>query len=395
MSKSVFFSYLFIALAILERPLVVKFGLNGIHVIAEITMLLATIEYVWERGFRAAFSSFPVVIWGIWIAYSLVNWYFFSEVRNPSLYEPLYTLKRFMLPISMLIIAYFEGNRNLNKLLKFILMIMSLYIIIGLVFQNSAVGVSIEERGGELLGNELPLVACVMSFFAFLAYRRRMIPFWIVVFLNVLVLTAIFSMATRKALGAWLIIFVFSVMASVSNRKPSTIIVMILVVLGLYWGYGYVMDNTIMGQRMGMIEYASSGYLNDNSSLFLRAMGDRAIFYTSGWKLFTENPINGIGITNFVAYNLSDNRIHSEYMVELCENGILGTMLYVVFMLSIINSVFRSFRYEQREIVMVCLGGMVAILFISFYAWTYDVVYYFLLYGVVLSVCRPLNTYRA
>ena len=54
------------------------------------------------------------------------------------------------------------------------MIVLVIYVVIGIAFQNAATGV--KERGGEYLGNGLPLNAMCLSFILFLVYSKKMIP---------------------------------------------------------------------------------------------------------------------------------------------------------------------------------------------------------------------------
>ena len=131
-----------------------------------------------------------------------------------------------------------------------------------------------------------------------------------------------------------------------------------------------MMENTVMGQRLSMIEETSMTYGAENS-LFLKFMGDRAFFYIYGFELFLKNPLNGIGLTNFPIYMNTEVPIHSEYIVQLCECGLIGSFLYLLFNASIIRSIIKAFKHTPYALVMVCLGGMLSVLFISLYSSLY------------------------
>ena len=118
-------------------------------------------------------------------------------------------------------------------------------------------------------------------------------------------------------------------------------------------------------------------------------MGDRAFFYIYGGDLFLKYPIYGIGLTNFPVYTGSELPIHSEYIVQLCECGIIGAVIYILFILSLLIPILRMIRNNHSPAFMICMGALMTVLFISFYTWTYSIPRYFLAFGIILSVCRP------
>lgn len=396
MSKGSILSYSFIALILLEGPLVTIFGIRGIHYIAEAIMLVVFFVFLTNKQFKQILKNFPVVVWFFWIIYTLTNWYLFQDITPSAINNPSslnFIVRKFLVPLFMLIITYFEGLRNLSSLLKMLLVILTIYIIIGMSFQTAASGVLSDERGGEYLGNALPLTGCVLSFIVSIALSKKVVSsrtFWVI---SIIAFLSILFGAARKAIGGWAIITLFLILGTLNLKDPKKIALFLILGFGGYFFFDYMMENTVMGQRLSMIEETSMAYGAENS-LFLKFMGDRAFFYIYGFELFLKNPLNGIGLTNFPIYMNTEVPIHSEYIVQLCECGLIGSFLYLLFNASIIRSIIIAFKHTPYALVMVCLGGMLSVLFISFYSWTYSITRYFMMFGIILSICAPLNKYK-
>lgn len=382
-------NYLAIALALLETPLSIVFHLPGGYIISAFLMIISLVLYKDDILFKKIIGSPPIVLWAIWIIYSLINWRI-GPCYNMDMADPLYVLKRQVLPIETMILVYYEGVKNQKRTILFIVIVLAIFTIIGLTFQGRMTETS--DRGDTMLGNHLPLAACVMTFFAFLAYCRSYIKIYFFYFVLVLALLGIFYIATRKALGGFVIIAFFYVIGKYDIKKPKYVFALAAISVLSILAYNYVMDYTLMGQRMAGIGEASAAY-NVNDSFFLKFVGDRAVFYVLGWEAFLSHPLNGIGLTNFVEYAGMGFVLHTEYMVQLCENGIIGSFIYLMFNLSILSSIFKSRLYLDRVVFLTCLGGMICILFISFTAWTYSFPRYFAVYGIILAICR--NPYQA
>lgn len=113
-------------------------------------------------------------------------------------------------------------------------------------------------------------------------------------------------------------------------------------------------------------------------------LGDRAIQYESAIELFHENFWTGIGLTNFIYMDTSGRQLvlHSEYMVQLCENGIIGFTLLMIFYVLLIRSLIRNRKYMKRKIGM-ALFGLATVLFINFTSWTYCMKYIMVFYAIL------------
>ena len=57
----------------------------------------------------------------------------------------------------------------------------------------------------------------------------------------------------------------------------------------------------------------------------------RAIQYEFGYEKFLENPYFGIGLNNYKQFDGYNLVLHSEYLVQLIENGLVGFILFFLF----------------------------------------------------------------
>lgn len=78
--------------------------------------------------------------------------------------------------------------------------------------------------------------------------------------------------------------------------------------------------------------------------------------------------------------------IHSEYVVQYCECGIIGSIIYIIF----IYKVFKSYSYLKRfkaykGVYMISLAWLFTYLFIGLTAWTYQFPFYFMVTGSFLG----------
>jgi O-antigen ligase len=90
------------------------------------------------------------------------------------------------------------------------------------------------------------------------------------------------------------------------------------------------MDHTVLGRRLNDIEETSKLYNKTNIAVF-DLLGDRTYYYLKGWELFVKHPVTGIGLRNFRIKTGSKETMHSEYMVQLAEGGIIGSFLFILF----------------------------------------------------------------
>ena len=146
-----------------------------------------------------------------------------------------------------------------------------------------------------------------------------------------------------------------------------------------------IMTYTVTGLRI-LADYEKHKY-EDN--WFLSNMGDRAFMYDCGWKLFLENPLTGIGLQNFRLQNALgiDLALHTEYMVQICECGLIGSVLFLIFYYGMAKRIVLLLNSgANKQGTFVLLATFVAFLIMSFFTWTYSGIYYFIFFGFIYAV---------
>ena len=68
----------------------------------------------------------------------------------------------------------------------------------------------------------------------------------------------------------------------------------------------------------------------------------------------------------------------------------MGTFLYFGFMSGLIKLCILTIRQTSYALGLVCLSGIVYILFINFTSWTFESTRYWVVYGIILACCKPM-----
>lgn len=273
----------------------------------------------------------------------------------------------------------FEGKMDLKRTTLIILIALSIYVALGMLFQQFVL-----KRSENLLGNSLSLKACMMAFFTMFAHTKGWLnKKWLFILLTIS-LTSIFFAATRKALAGWIIIVFLPLFTRFNLYKPADFLKMILLIAGFFFAYNHIMENTHLGERFYQIQEQGQK-TNKTNIKALDILADRAIQYDLAWDQFLRKPYTGIGLRNFQVVTKFPYVLHSEYMVQLCECGIIGTILYMLFLGGIIAKIVKQNNKENNKVFFICLGAILCMLFISFTTWTYQGHAYFAMYGLILS----------
>lgn len=388
-SKSVI-GYAFIVLALLSDVLIRMIQIKGIDYLCFIFLVWEFIAFSGDVVYKKAKSVLPIKIWLIWVIYAFINWMVVGIHMEENTFN--FIIRIFILPIGMMWVVYYEGSVDLEKTSKVVLCAFFLQVVIGVLFQDSGSGEGTkwDARGGAELGNGLALTSCCMCFYALFCKINRFIGKKVFLVVIILSVVGIMFVATRKAFAGIIILFVFYLIGDYERRKRKKIVSLFFFVAVIALVGSYMMNHTVLGARFAETEnQGEQVMMRYDAPVFLKFLGERAIQYMLSWNLFLQNPITGIGIRNFIVLTDYPVVLHSEYMVQLCENGIIGFLLFCMFFISMFKLLFKKYNKETKKVVLICMGGLLCILFIDLTAWTYQFPRYFAVYGIIMAYGKP------
>lgn len=322
------------------------------------------------------------LLWTMLTLYSFIN----SMIKGYDVRYDFFMFLRanFLEPYVFLFIALIEFGHDKNRCMKVILIAQLIYMFFGathIVFYTP------ERALAAGLGNTLPLTAVSAMFVTSVMFVDGLFKKQWRTFVIILVFATyiIVISATRKALGALVIILIGFLLGKAQKLNAKTIMPIMLGAIVIFIGMRWVMNNTYIGKRINEsavveVTLSSNPKINDFLMSFL---GDRAIQYYNGIALHQQYPITGIGLGNYQSVGQSMFRFHTEYMVQYCENGTIGILILLFFDLLIIIKLID--RRNKGENVILPLFGLFVIIFINFTAWTYNQQYAMVMYAIILA----------
>ncbi len=385
-------NYIYLALAILWEPIQRGFlhidGKGRIMFLLTILVFLANIVLD-KRFFKKQVFSKPAVFWGLWIIYSTINLQFHGYYGELSF---MYFFVGILFkPFVVMILAAKETQRNPEKVFKLFTIVFTLFALLSVTVLGGVHETHEDRLTGEL-GNTGPLNTIYVIFFAALLFVHKKIKWRTLIPLMLFAFAVISMAATRKAFGAAVIIALTFVLSQIKFSAKNIILALVLSA-GFYLGGNYALENTALGERFeeGMEVGQDKNTTNIEA---LRFLGDRVFFYVKGWDVFNDNLLTGIGLKNFMHKNHGPLLIHSEYMVQLAECGIIGTLLFLLFYFWIGKNLIRTWRrniHQSRPALWILAGGFGVVLFINFTAWTYEFEQYFAAFGVMIGYIKYIQ----
>lgn len=384
-----FYIFLFIIWSPLHRY-VLHFDAAGRTVVfLSVLAVLLNLSEFWKL--RKTLFSPALICWSVLLCYSLIN----ATIKGFSSDGGVFHFYKvnFLEPFIFLVITTLELYKDKQKTLKVIWNALGIYILMGLPFMVRS---SHDRVMAEGLGNMYPLKTVVFFFVTSILYVERKIktmPFIILVlFVSLLILLS----GTRKAFGAELILLIGLVLYAGGKRSLWRWTRVALTGGMLLVGVRIALDNSRVGERLveGLDEETALAWseydiqlINNQAAndLLIQLLDDRAIQYALGLDLFRIHPWTGIGLTNFIEESGYPYRLHTEYMVQLCENGIVGFALLIFFYVLMIKSLRKRDGAKRPRVVGMALFGLIAILFINITAWTYNADYAMITYAIIFA----------
>ncbi len=353
------------------------------------SLLVVAVNFLSNVDFRRFYKQRPFLIWLIWILYAFCNMMIkgYSYDDNTPLF---YFINQLFTPFLAMVLAFIESRKNRDLVDKVLIISLSVYCILGFFFMGRV-------RSGDdslmTVGNKLAIYGSILVFVLCVSRTDKSIsqlPFLILILLSLLMIVAT---ATRKAFGVAVIVLFFYVL-SLIKLKPGSIILLIIIAIGAYLSIDYLLDNTYLGERLLNSGETSDEILSYSDSRLVRFVGDRTPHYVLGWELFKQNPITGIGLYNFMSRSGYIERLHTDYMVQLTENGLVGFFLFILFIMWYLKRLGHMFKSQWRNYFFLGLGWICSVLFLGITAWTYDMAPCFICYGVVGSFMCYDNQFK-
>jgi hypothetical protein len=283
------------------------------------------------------FTSFPISFWIIWIIYALINTFIINGFHHHRNQSPLVFISAII--ISFLFLIFIVSNKS-NTFLLLNLLIWAYFIRLSLsfIFDSSAIiGNDVSDRlGVEFNSNSIANGALFLVVLIALKKIRYLKVNKIDIFIFGIAVLAIFLSASKKVFFS-LTFFSLGYLFILRSKKNMKNIFRYLIfgsIIGLLFFIS--LKYTSVGSRI-----TETFIKTQNADSPEKMFDSRATQFIYGMSIFSENPINGIGLSNFVFISKIPTPLHSEIMVQITECGIIGILLFLLFYGSIIKKLLK------------------------------------------------------
>lgn len=354
-----------------------------------LTVLILSLNY--RALYTSCFKDISIKILMILIGYMIINYLYLFIPSDPSPPgERIVKIADCIYPFIILSIVVMEiKQRRANILFSVIIFAYYCWMLALLFFTKGNITTSSRLGIEGIDGNDFAFVTCLVIFLLYIKCSRFNLSISKAVILSLIPLTLLIFTASRTAFGCLTIILAVILIDQGRriNAKKFMLICSLFVIGGC--GYFYIIENTKLGERLTKTTTQGKDKSLETGT-FVDVLGDRGPFYYFGFLEFQKEPIHGIGLTNFGkkavwGWYRHSLILHSEYMVQLCECGIIGLSLFLTFLFSLWHRI-KVTSSKYIPISKECLYCAFTIpAFIAFFFWTYDRVYIFILYGVIIG----------
>ena len=289
-------------------------------------------------------------------------------------------------PVLTMMIIVVLARKNFAQTIKWMAWILFFFCILCLRNSDYDDG---DRLNSEINANEIA-IHCAICFGLFLLmfFRNKGWTSWAFIVFAFVPIYVIMKTGSRMALGMATLMILFAWLSKYGNLNFKNIILIIVFGGVLAYGGNYILDNTMIGDRL-MATTEQGEELEISTGTILDYYGDRGLQYYFSWSYFLENPVTGIGFHKWQLYSPTEHVCHSEYMVQYVECGLIAFIPYVFFLLSLFYILLSKFRRgkgkKERTTSIILAALLLSIVFSNSVLWSYNIHAIFIIYGLVFA----------
>ena len=258
-------------------------------------------------------------------------------------------------------------QKNERTTMNVIIVALYVFCIISLFVGKSGTDSEEGRLGSEVLNsNAIGIRGALIVFFVIIKYLKKQITLIQLIFLLAFPVLIIIMTGSRTGFGMavlYLSIFIFS-----KKSSGKSIIWKLALIAIAVAAYSWIAENTMVGERLASTSIQTEGS-NIETGTFWDLLGDRGYQYYIGLPLIKEYFWFGMGSGNFKLAILGyEHVLHSEYLIQLLECGIIAAILYFAVYVWIIKNTLsiKSDIVEDVTFKRFLLLSMIALLFACF-----------------------------
>ncbi|WP_300599196.1 O-antigen ligase family protein [Niabella sp.] len=375
----------FIFLMFLLLPVMAYFNIDAKYTVVSLLFVAVFCYYYKNAGFKHIALSRGLMIWLLLTVYHWVN----GMIKKVPEVDLLDLLHGFKIYACIVIFAYL-ARRSFQATIKALLVCFSVYLLLSFVVNDISSSSLHGRMSGVIYSTQLGQTAALLGIYiAYYSVSKRLSLLQSAC-LYVLPLVVILLAQSRNGLAMMAIGIVGHAIAYAVQKGAKlaqTLVIVTLLTLLMFAAFNFVIDNTAIGSRLADTDTAEMSNMNNNhltNTVFDKIAGDRLVYYVLGWQFFVQSPWTGIGMWNFKYLSNGDYPLHSEYMIHLCEGGIIAAILWLLFIITIIRGLLYS--KQKLSIKIIAFFSILEILFCGLYARVFYYEFFYPVIGIAISL---------
>lgn len=347
--------------------------------------ILPVIFYWDDREFRKIVFSFPMLIWLVLTLYQYLNG-INKQVPEVNYIDLLHGFKVYSCILVFAYWASIDFTRTVNILVKAYFI---RCVIVLAYLSAGGIGDRLTGAGGSATG--LGQFAAILGIFIAYLNAVRYVSFNKNVILCGIPLLIIFLTQSRNPMAMFGMSLIITYYAYTKYRGGNVTLKFILFLLvGLVGIYALmpVLEDTAFAERVmtaqDRLEESYTFKTYATGTIFDTIVGDRLVYYVLGFEFFKSSPVTGIGVWNYRFLTGGTYPLHSEYMVHLCEGGIIAAALWLLFNFSMIRTI-RRIKFN-KTLKWIAAGSLFILLFCGIYAREFFYEFFYPVYGLILAL---------
>lgn len=387
-------AYWVVGIVIITMVMVAFVDIHGIRPFVYACSILYLLFLYWKYSIiKRTFHNKLICLFSLLIVYHTLNCFFqHVQLEYESGYLPFFL--GFYANIVVLVIVSALFYQNPNKTLQYLIFFYILFDILAFMSPGLLDSRYESERIHTIYIHPNQFSQCAsMGLFVILIYKiiANKSIIWAISMCALPVLS-IFLCGSRNGLGQLLFaILTFFIGIMYQKKNTSIKIIFSLVVVGLI--SFYIINNSYMGERLLQSNEITYHFDYVKTGTPLDWLGDRQIYYLLGFQNFVENPIFGIGLRAFGTYNVGFGYpLHSEYMIHLTEGGLIGIIIYALFLYLLGKKLLQVYRQNKDAVSITMLLTFICYLMIGLVARECYYAFFFPVLGILISFTEREKT---
>ena len=334
-----------------------------------------------KKDFLKIAISKPLIIWGLWVIYAFFNTMYKGFEGDLPVYSFLTLL---VVPYILMTLISFLSLKNYHEIINVLIVGFYLSLIIIVLFNNNSF--EDDRYGGEMNSNTVGLMSVVLIMFIYLKYFFKRISLKTFLVIAGIPVILIILTSSKTAFGGLILLYFSHLVVNRSKSTIKNIVKSFAAIILLLIPFYYLVNNTQLGERILKTTEAGEELGIDTGNEFLNKFGDRGLYYYFGWKVFENNPVTGIGLNNYKSYMDEEYSLHTEYMIQLAELGIIGFTLFFIFYFFIIKNLLGLKKIRtKRKSIEINLAFIIILLLMITATRMFVIWYLYTVVGIVIG----------